>query len=208
MGAPPRAFAPPEVNILVLDDDARSQAALRQILDSDRWRVCIVPDTKLLVSELKTGEWSLVIADVTLTGLESLLFVTLRELASVPVEEGGCVRVLYLVPEMAGSQYVDALEQAGLPYVVRPYHLHDFLEKVSELLVEIKAISAPLRQVRREFGNLRKKTQAPGRSTAMFASRDSSSYSDEEIAEYEQAESEASNARRNKPRPNLGDPHR
>jgi len=41
---------------------------------------------------------------------------------------------------MTGSQYVHALEANRLPYVVRPYHLHDFLEKVSDLLVEVKAI--------------------------------------------------------------------
>jgi hypothetical protein len=40
----------------------------------------------------------------------------------------------------------------------------------------------------------------------MFASRDSYSYTEEEIAEYEKAESESSRMRRNKPRTNLGDP--
>jgi hypothetical protein len=38
----------------------------------------------------------------------------------------------------------------------------------------------------------------------MFASRDSFSYSDEELAEYEKIESEAASAKRNKPRTNLG----
>jgi hypothetical protein len=76
--------------------------------------------------------------------------------------------------------------------------------KVSDLLVEVKAIEAPLRQVRHEFGALRKKKKQTGRSTSMFASRDSSSYTDEELAEYERQESEASKTRRNKPRTNLG----
>jgi hypothetical protein len=40
----------------------------------------------------------------------------------------------------------------------------------------------------------------------MFASRDSYSYSEEEIAEYERQETEASRSRRGKPRTNLGDP--
>jgi len=42
----------------------------------------------------------------------------------------------------------------------------------------------------------------------MFASRDSFSYTEEEIAEYEREESEASKSRRNKPRTNLGYPNR
>jgi DNA-binding response OmpR family regulator len=198
--------APRQVGILVLDDDPANQGALRQILDSEGWRVRVVSDAKLLFAELKSGEWSLVIANVAMTGLDSPLYFTLRELSGVSPAEGARVRVLYLVPEMTGSQYVATLELARLPYVVRPFHLHDFLEKVSDLLVEIKAIEAPLRQVRHEFGQARKKKSQAGRSNAMFASRDSFSYSDEELAEYERQESESAKLRRNRPRTNLGDP--
>ena len=158
----------------------------------------------MLLAELKTGEWSLVIADVALTGVEGPSFVTLRELASVPLDDGGRVRVLFLIPELASAQYIVHLEAARLPYVLRPYHLHDFLEKVSDLLVEVKAIEGPIRQVRHEFGALRKKKKQASRSNSMFASRDSFSYTDEELAEYEKQEGEASNSRRNKPRTNLG----
>jgi DNA-binding response OmpR family regulator len=195
---------PRHVGILVLDDDAQGSAAVRQILDSEAWRVRIVPDTKLLLAELKTAEWSLVIADVALMGVDTPAFLTLRELASVPAAEGGRLRILYLVPELSGSQYVGALETARLPYVVRPYHLHDFLEKISDLLVEVKAIDAPLRQVRYEFGGLRKKKKQAARSNTMFASRDSYGYTDEELAEYEKQEAESSKTKRNKPRTNLG----
>ena len=194
-----------DVRILVLDEDIQSQGALRQILDAEGWRVRIVPDKKLLLNELKSGEWSLVIANVAMTGLDTPLFITLRELSSVSVEEGARLRILYLVPELSGSQFVGALEFARLPYVVRPFHLHDFLEKVSDLLVEIKAIEAPLRQVRHEFGEIRKKKKQ-ARPNSMFAARDSFSYTEEELAEYERQESEAAKAKRNRPRTNLGDP--
>src|SRR6201999_4504182 len=182
-----------QVGILVLDNDPSGQGALRQILDSEGWRVRIVPDTKLLLAELKTGEWSLVVANAALIGLDSPLFVTLRELSSFSAAEGARLRVLYILPEMSGGQYVAPLEAAKLPYVVRPFHLHDFLEKVSDLLVEVKAIEAPLRQVRHEFGQIqKKKKKQAGRSNSMFAARDSFSYTDEELAEYEKQESEAS----------------
>ncbi len=200
--------APRQVGILALDNDAQGASAVKQILDSEGWRVRIVPDTRMLLAELKTGEWSLVIANVTLTGIDGPAFFTLRELASVPAEEGGRIRVLYVIPELAGGQYIGPLEAARLPYVVRPYHLHDFLEKVSDLLVEVRAIEGPLRQVRHEFGALRKKKKQAGRSTSMFASRDSFSYTDEELAEYERQEGEASKSKRIKPRINLGDPNR
>jgi two-component system phosphate regulon response regulator OmpR len=195
-----------QVGILVLDNDPGGQGALRQILDSEGWRVRIVPDTQLLMAELKSGEWSLVVANVALMGLDSPLFFTLRELSSVSAAEGARLRVLYILPEMSGGQFVGPLEAAKLPYVVRPFHLHDFLEKVSDLLVEVKAIESPLRQVRHEFGKIQKKKRQDGRTNSMFAARDSFSYTDEELAEYEKQESEATKSRRNRVRTNLGDP--
>jgi DNA-binding response OmpR family regulator len=206
--ASPLQAEPKQVNILVLDQEGPSATALRQVLDSEGWRVRVIADSKLLLAELKTGEWSLVIANIALLGLDSPGYLTLRELAGVPAEEGGRVRTLFLVPEMAGSQFVGVLEKARLPYVVRPYHLHDFLEKVSDLLVEVNAIEAPLRQVRYEFGGLRKKRREASRTTSMFASRDEYSYTEEELAEYEKQESENSRSKRNKPLTNLGDPNR
>jgi DNA-binding response OmpR family regulator len=206
--ASPLPVEPKQVNILVLDQEGPSATALRQVLDSEGWRVRVVSDTKLLLTELKTGEWSLVIANMVLLGLDSAGYLTLRELSTVPPEEGGRLRGLFLVPEMAGSQFVGPLEKARLPYVLRPYHFHDFLEKVSDLLVEVNAIAAPLRQVRYEFGGLRKKKREASRTTSMFASRDSYSYSEEELAEYEKQEAETSRTKRVKPRTNLGDPVR
>ena len=196
------------MGILVLDSDAHGASAVKQILDSEGWRVRVVQDNQMLLAELKSGEWSLVVANVAETGLDTPAFLILRELATVSHEEGGRIRVLFLVPEVGSNQFLVPLETARMPYVVRPYHLHDFLEKVSDLLVEVKAIEGPIRLVRREFGALRKKKrQAARASNSMFASRDTFSYTDEELAEYERAEGEASKSKR-KPRTSLGDPQR
>lgn len=195
-----------QVGLLVLESDGSSSLALKQILDSEGWRVRLVSDLPLLHAELKTGEYSLVIANIELVGMDSPTFQVLRELAGVTAEEGGRIRVLYVVPEMSGSQFVASLENAKVPYAVRPFHLHDFLEKVSDLLVEVKAIEGPLRMTRREYGEARKKKKQSSRTTSMFASRDSYVYTEEELAEYERQETEASKSRRNKLRTNLGDP--
>ena len=209
MATPPQPIPQRQVSILVLDNDATGANAVRQILDSEGWRVRVIPDTTLLLSELKSAEWSLVIANITLIPVEGPIFAILRELASVPVDAGGRLRVLYMVPSLNASQYVQALEASRVPYVVRPYHLHDFLEKVGDLLVEVKAIEIALRQVRREFGGIRKKKKEAGRTNSMFAARDSySSYTEEELAEYERQEGELSKTKRRGPRLNLGDPHR
>jgi DNA-binding response OmpR family regulator len=206
MGTSP-SVAPPQVGILVLDNDPDAATAVKQVLDSEGWRVRIVPDPAMLLAELKGPGWSLVVADAATIGTQTPAFSTLREIATVPQENGGRLRALLLIPEGAAPQFVGPLEAARLAYVVRPYHLHDFLEKVSDLLVEVKAIEAPIRLVRREFGALRKKKRQGGRATSMFASRDTFSYTEEEIAEYEREDAKAAKLKSNKPRTNLGDPH-
>ena len=197
-----------QVGILILDDDSRSQGALRQILDSEGWRVRVVPDPRLMLSELSTGEWSLVIANITLIDLKGPAFNILKELALATAEEGARIRILFLIPEMVGAEFTQTLERNRLPYVARPFHLHDFLEKISDLLIEVKAIETPIRQVRYEFGQRKKKAKAGGRATSMFASRDSYSYTEEEIAAYEQAEEqELQKKKRKRNIFNLGNPH-
>jgi DNA-binding response OmpR family regulator len=207
MGTSP-TVAPRQVGILVLDNDPHGASAVKQVLDSEGWRVRVVPDAKMLLAELKSADWSLVVANAAAIDLDSPAFFTLREIASVPQENGGRIRALFVIPETSERQFTGPIEAARLPYVVRPYHLHDFLEKVSDLLVEIKVIEAPIRLVRREFGALRKKKKQGTHSNSMFASRDTFSYTEEEIAEYEREEAEASKNKRNKPRVNLGDPYR
>ena len=204
MGTSPTA-TPRQVGILVLDNDPHGASAVKQVLDSEGWRVRIVADAKMLLSELKNADWSLVVANAAAIDLESPAFFTLREIATVPQDAGGRIRALFLIPETGERQFTQQIEASRLPYVVRPYHLHDFLEKVSDLLVEIKVIEAPIRLVRREFGAMRKKKRQAGRNS-MFAARDTFSYTEEEIAEYEREE-DAANKNKRKTRINLGDPN-
>jgi len=194
----------PQVGILIFEEEEHSGAALRQILDSEGCRVRVVPDIRMLQAELKTGEYSLLVANADMVGLDSPLFHVLRELGTVSAEEGGRLRVLFMVPERGAKQIVAQLEEARLPHVQRPFHLHDFLEKVSDLLVEVKAIEGPLRMTRYEFGAVRKKKKAASKVSSMFAARDSYSYTEEELAEYERQEAESSLSRK-KPRRDLGD---
>jgi len=91
-----------QVGILVLEEDPRSSGALRQILDSEGWRVRVVEDLQLLQAELKTAEYSLLIANVALVGVQTTLFHVLKELGSVSPEDGARLRILFVVPEMTG----------------------------------------------------------------------------------------------------------
>ena len=195
MGTSP-TVAPRQVGILVLDNDPNGASAVKQVLDSEGWRVRVVPDAKALLIELKSADWSLVVANTAAMDLDSPAFFTLREIASVPQESGGRIRALFIIPETAEKQVTVQIEASRLPYVVHPYHF----------LVEIKVIDAPIRLVRREFGAIRKKKKQVGRNT-MFAPRDTFSYTEEEISEYEREEAAEASKGKRKTRINLGDPY-
>jgi DNA-binding response OmpR family regulator len=198
-----------EISILVFDDDTESQNALRVLLDSEGWRVRVVPLLTQGMKELSQGTWSMVIANVALTGLEGPVFTTLSELAAAaPVEaEKSRVRVLFVVPELLAPQAQPQLEAGHLPYVLKPFHLHDFLEKVSDLLVEAKALPKSIRE--KSFGQLnadrRKKADRRSnkdrRTNPMFASREDYYMTEEEIAEFEKTEKEEEKKRKLTKRP-------
>ncbi len=190
-----------EVGILIVDDDIANQRALKNILDSEGWRVRIVHRDSHALNELASGEWRLAIVNVTLTDIRGPFFAILKELSQTetvdsPVDgepAGRGFRALFLVP--TGARHVlPLLEREGMPYSLKPYHLNDFLEKVSELLVEAGAIAQPIRSIA-GFGATKRRrreghTSREGRRGAMFASREDYQMTEEELVEYERQEEE------------------
>lgn len=209
-----------EVGILIIDDDIVSQRALKHVLDSEGWRVRIVPLASHALLELASGQWNLVIVNIALTDLRGPLFAILKELAqadtvappedleeaseprlSEEAQEGAVavvakkrLRVLFLVPLLAAKHVQPILEQEGLPYSPKPYHLHDFLEKVSELLLEAGAIQDPIRSMGAlSAGKKRVRARRVARDSrrgTMFASREDYQMSEEELVEWEKQEEE------------------
>lgn len=183
-----------EVSILILDNDAASQSALQQVFDSEGWRVQVVSNPSEAMTELAQGHWTLALVNVALSNVSGSLYTTLRELAHADVDAGdgaGPLRVLFMVPKMAAKWSQSALEKDRLPHVLKPFHLHDFLEKVSDLLLEVSAIRQPMRSVKaaalRKDRRPKEKRAARGQ---MFASRDDYIMTEEEIAEFERQEEE------------------
>jgi DNA-binding response OmpR family regulator len=191
-----------EVGILIVDDDIATQRALKSVLDSEGWRVRIVPQASLAMAELATGNWNLAIVNVALADVRAPLFAILRDLSQADAlpPEGKMesprkqIRVLFLVPVLKAKDVQPLLEREGLPYSLKPYHLHDFLEKVSELLVEAGAIAEPIRSIsgfaaaKRRPRNLRFSSDT--RHGTMFASREDYQMTEEEMAEFERQEEE------------------
>jgi CheY-like chemotaxis protein len=195
-----------DLGILILDDELESQKALRHVLDAEGWKIHVVPLGSQALIEIASGKWTLVIANVALTDLHGPVFTTLKELAqasfdsNTPAGEPGAegrrqIRVLFLVPALAAKETVPTLEREGLPYSLKPYHLHDFLEKISDLLLEAGAIPSPIRSVNLGLSGSqrRQKERRAGRErrrTTMFASREDYQMTEEEINEYERHEEE------------------
>jgi len=184
------------IGILILDDDVASHGALEQMLDSEGWTVSIVTSPERLLPELAKGQTRLVIANAARTGLHGPVFEILKALALAPAisKDKTVARVLFLVPSAVGSEAQPVLDKIGLPYLLKPYHLHDFLEKVSDLLMEAGALAAPMRHIRRDaraavrtIGGQR--TNRLGRKgNTMFASREDYYMTEEELAEWERQE--------------------
>jgi len=192
----------PEVGILIVDDDVASQRALKNVLDSEGWRVSIVQLVPQALTELATGTWNLVIANIALADPLGPLFAILKELAdaepvALPLDletPPKRIRALFMVPVALAKDTQPILERAGLPYSLKPYHLHDFLEKVSELLVEAGAIAEPIRSIG-GFGAGKRRRRNPhfsrdSRRGTMFATREDYQMTDEEMSDYEREEEE------------------
>jgi DNA-binding response OmpR family regulator len=185
--------------ILIIDHDEASQAALRLSLGDEDWEMQGVATSGEALRELATGRWNLIVANVATVGFTGALYNTLKELAMVPQDPSGKVhlRILFLVPENS-RQHAALLEHEHLSFVQRPFTFNDFLEKVSDLLMEAEAITTPLRRVRQEgatasrrrllHGARSDRGRDTGRNTGMFANREDYEMTEEEIAEYERHE--------------------
>jgi DNA-binding response OmpR family regulator len=189
------------VGILIVDNDVVSQRALKHVLDAEGWTVRIVPTASHALPELASGTWNLAIVNVQLVDLAGPIFAILRDLAQagsqaeVDTEEPlqRRFRVLFLVPMAEAKAVEPVLERESLPYSLKPYHLHDFLEKVSELLVESGALEQSLRGIG-VFSTAKTRRRAHGAAHArrgtMFASREDYQMTEEEMAEFERNEEE------------------
>jgi DNA-binding response OmpR family regulator len=187
------------IGILILDDDIVSQAALWQVLDSEGWQIRMIKDPNLALTELAKGEASLVIANIAMTGLSGPIFETLKILSEATAGDGEGARtparVLFLVPAGIGPEAQPLLEKASLPFLLKPYHLHDFLQKISDLLLEANAITASMRSVQDQLKVaprplVRSGSRLDSRRTDMFAGRADYSMTEEELLEYERNEIE------------------
>ena len=185
------------VNILIIDDDQDGHSALSHVLDAEGWHLSVAPLAREGLARLSGGNWKLVIANVAMLDVQGPLFQTLKDLSQAEAEPGKSrLGVLFVVPELLAPEAKPLLEAEHLPYVLKPFHLHDFLERVSDLLLEAQAITDPIRQVKQSSSASERRKAKDRRSrfdrrgTSMFASRKEYFMSEEEMAEWEKQEEE------------------
>jgi len=185
------------VNILIIDDDQDGHSALSHVLDAEGWHLSVAPLAREGLARLSGGNWKLVIANVAMLDVQGPLFQTLKDLSQAEAEPGKSrLGVLFVVPELLAPEAKPLLEAEHLPYVLKPFHLHDFLERVSDLLLEAQAITDPIRQVKQPSSASERRKAKDRRSrfdrrgTSMFASRKEYFMSEEEMAEWEKQEEE------------------
>ena len=187
------------VGVLIVDDDVASQRALKGILDAESWRIRVVTRASDAMAELATGVWNLVIANATVAKTSGPLFAVLKELAQSELmpqldqPEGSHQKrlsVLFLVSPLRAKEVQAALDREGLSYLQKPYHLHDFLEKVSDLLMQSRAIAEPIRGISGFAAKKRRRDPRTPHNTrrAMFASREDYQMTEEEMADFEHQE--------------------
>jgi DNA-binding response OmpR family regulator len=198
-----------DVGILIIDADSASQDALSQVLGAEGWSVEGATSSSQALQKLAKGKWTLVLANLAVTGVTGALFLTLKELGVPPENETAKaqVRILFVVPEASAAQATPLLEEEHLPYILKPFTFHDLLERVSDLLMETEAIGAPLRKVRQEGLKSSRRSRHAGRdpgrdgarNTGMFSIQGDYQWSEEELAEYERQETEALKKKKKKP---------
>jgi CheY-like chemotaxis protein len=201
-----------DVGVVIMDADENSRTALEHLLGSEGWRVHFVAEPRHLLQALAAGAWSLAIVNTALALPGSELFRILRDLAhaegvtlaasataEMPLPRMSPapdlirkrrLRVLFVVPTDIAADVIPHLERDELPYSIRPYHLHEFFEKITELLIDAGAIPQVKHHSRFESSTREKlasSAKAAG-SSSMFASRRDYQMSEEEIAEYEREE--------------------
>lgn len=185
-----------DIQILVIDNEEALLSAMWHALDSEGWQIRAAADAAQVLPVLASSEWTAVLANVAIVGLDGPVFETLKELALSPAVEDGHhrARVLFLVPESMALEARPVLEGWRLPYTFKPINLHDLLEKVSDLMLEAQAIAAPIRRVRDQRGRGKRSQQSKvfnQRQSAMIAPREDYTFTEEELAEFERSEAAA-----------------
>ena len=117
-------------HILVVDDSATDQYALRSILEKHGFQVSVASDGREGVTMARQLMPDLILMDVVMPELNG--FQATRELTRN--EETGSIPVIMVTSKDAPTDTVWAKRQGARDYVVKPAKEKDLLKRINQLL--------------------------------------------------------------------------
>ncbi len=117
-------------HILVVDDSATDQYALRSILEKHGFQVSVASDGREGVTMARQLMPDLILMDVVMPELNG--FQATRELTRN--EETGSIPVIMVTSKDAPTDTVWAKRQGAQDYVVKPAKEKDLLKRINQLL--------------------------------------------------------------------------
>ncbi len=119
-----------EARILVIDDEIDVLDLLIRTLQSESYQVDAVIDGEAALARLAKTDYDLIICDVRMPGLSGLeLYQHMHRQQSDLAQ-----RFLFITGDSVSPTTRHFLEETGAPYLVKPFGLAEFTERVSSLL--------------------------------------------------------------------------
>ena len=114
--------------ILLVEDEPNLARGIRENLEAEGYVVHVAADGLQALAKVLAGEFSLVILDVMLPGMDG--FTVCARMRA----EGHDTPVLFLSARAGGQDRIQGLEAGGDDYLAKPFHLRELLLRVVAIL--------------------------------------------------------------------------
>lgn len=121
----------PERHLLVVDDDDRIRALLREYLMRAGFRVSVAADAGAASRLLETLEFDLLVLDVMMPGEDGFAFTRRLRAKAGPV---GRTPILILTARGAGDDRIEGLSLGADDYLAKPFEPKELLLRVEAIL--------------------------------------------------------------------------
>ena len=132
-----------QANILLVEDDAQTQNLIRQILETEGYKVRVAPSIFRAQGEVKRLVPDLVILDRRLPDGDGIAFC--RQIKAAAETSG--LPILFLTAKGSISDRVLGLKLGGDDYLVKPFQCDELLARVEALFRRVKSGEEPAAKI-------------------------------------------------------------
>lgn len=122
-------------NVLLVEDDAQTQQLIRQILETEGYRVRVAPSLFRAQGEVQRHAPDLIILDRRLPDGDGIAFC--RQLKAA--EATRALPILFLTAKSSTSDRVLGLKLGGDDYLVKPFQVEELVARVEALFRRVQA---------------------------------------------------------------------